>query len=415
MKIQNLKIKNFKVIDEEQIDLQGRSVFLLGPNGVGKSSIIEAAFGQMPGEPLKHLASKGEVSIELSDKDGVKYKCTFKFSKTNQKPSLTIEDENGEVVKKPATVFSELFNITDFDIDSFLRLSTTKQIDQIKNLSGIDWSDIDAEYKKLYDERTFKNRKSDELSKKLTGTTFSKDLKPYPQSVDELLKKYEIANNANDTHRRGELALSDIESKIKSKIDEIESLKLKILSIEAEVDSCNVKKKEIIEWLKENPLVSTDGIKEEIDKAKSHNEAYSKNEQVRALKNDLEGLTFEILDIEKRMSDIKELKRKQLIEAQQLGKIPVKGLSIDEDSTELRIDGIPFDQVNTAKKIIAGLEIQAALLSDGKVRIARFDGSLLDNKSLSEVLEWAKSKDIQLFIEMVERNSERLTIQIDEQ
>jgi hypothetical protein len=78
------------------------------------------------------------------------------------------------------------------------------------------------------------------------------------------------------------------------------------------------------------------------------------------------------------------------------------------------LDGLPFEsnQINTARKIIAGLEIQFALMSD--VKIARFDGSLLDNKSIAEVENWAKEKGVQLFVELVDRDGDELKIEVQE-
>lgn len=41
-KVQKVKIKNFKNIEELEIDLHGKSVFLIGENELNKSSIIQA-------------------------------------------------------------------------------------------------------------------------------------------------------------------------------------------------------------------------------------------------------------------------------------------------------------------------------------------------------------------------------------
>ena len=93
--------------------------------------------------------------------------------------------------------------------------------------------------------------------------------------------------------------------------------------------------------------------------------------------------------------------------------MPVKGLKFDGES--LTLDGQPFnsDQINTARRIIAGLELQYFKMKD--VKIARFDGSLLDNQSLTHVKKWAEDKGIQLFVEFVERDGDKLKIEIDQE
>ena len=93
--------------------------------------------------------------------------------------------------------------------------------------------------------------------------------------------------------------------------------------------------------------------------------------------------------------------------------LPVTGLSFDDE--KIYLDGLPFksNQINTARRIIAGLEISYALL--GQVRIARFDGSLLDKNSMEAVKEWAKEKDLQLFVEIVDREGNDFKIDIQEE
>ena len=155
--------------------------------------------------------------------------------------------------------------------------------------------------------------------------------------------------------------------------------------------------------------IDTDGIEEELRNVYSFNELVEANFRAKAIREKEKTWLQEISETEKRMQQIKDEKVK-MIEAANL---PVKGLTIDDAG--LYLDGLPFrsNQINTARRIIAGLEIQLAMM--GEVRVAAFDGSLLDNKSMAEVIKWAAEKDVELFIEEVAKSSDKLEIKITEQ
>ena len=74
----------------------------------------------------------------------------------------------------------------------------------------------------------------------------------------------------------------------------------------------------------------------------------------------------------------------------------------------------PFDknQINTAELIKSGIMLQLSMMKD--LKIVRFDGSLLDNKNLKEMEDWAKTKGLQLFIELVQRDGEGLRVELIE-
>lgn len=393
-RIQKVEIKNFKCIDYQNVDLNGNNVYLVGPNAKGKTSFIDACYGQLPGKPLKDGERKGEINIEI---DG--YIIEFNFSEKNQKAKLNIFDKEGKPQKAPATLFKQLFGINDFNIDEFLKLSDSKQVDFIKNIIGIDWTDVDAKRKELYDERTFKDRKIKELDARLTGKMFKKDL--VKVEITPLMEKLSKANELNTRIDNGNDFVTKSEEIIESK-------KIQIKLLQEEINEISSKVNKSKEWLSENKKVSTQDIEEEIKAATENNEEIALQSQFNREREEVKKLVSEVDSIEEEMKSIDEEKKKHL----EAASMPVRGLTFDED--KLYLDGIPFesDQVNTARRIIAGIEIQYALC--GEVKIARFDGSLLDKNSMEEVEKWAKDKGVQLFVEIVDREGEELKIEVEE-
>ena len=133
-----------------------------------------------------------------------------------------------------------------------------------------------------------------------------------------------------------------------------------------------------------------------------HAQEQANNEDV------IEAAETNVQTIELEMQKIKAQK-KEVIEA----KLQIPGLTFN--GTEFLLNGLPFaeNQINTASQIIAGLQIGAQMLD--KVRMLRFDGSLIDKGNMQEILAWANKQDIQLFIEVMERDGDGLVIQIEEE
>lgn len=390
MKIESIKIKNFKAIAEENLTLKGNNVYLLGANKAGKTSFIDAVFKIISGKDLPSKIVKDGEKNGLVELDLGKIKVKATFNAKNEKISLTVENEDGAIYKSPRTMLDEMAGVIDFDVNSFFNLSTQKQIDFIKKISGIDFTDLDAQYNELYQERTFVNKKVKELEVVLKPVSN----KTEPIDISALQDKIQAANNQNSkikevAQRQSERAQQIIE--IENKLEELKGLQMKAAL-----------------WLKENTEVDITELKTEFDQALIHNKEVAENLEAIKLKAQYTKLVENQDHLNFRLQEIQDTKKRIIKDT----KMPVDGLTFDDD--QLLLDGLPFEksQINTAQQIITGLQINLALLKD--IKIARFDGSLLDNSNIKAVEEWAKKNDLQLFVEFVERNAEGLKIEVKE-
>lgn len=395
MQIQKVEIRNFKTIGDAKVDLMGRNVFLVAPNGKGKTSFIDACFGHMPQQPLKEGEKKGHVTIELDE-----YDIEFKFTQRSQKAKMNIFDKSGKPQTAPAKLFKELFGIQDFDIDAFLNKPASKQVDFIKDIIGIDWSDVDQEYKDLFEDRKYKKKQAAEIDGEIADRPFDPNMKPVDVSV--LSEQMNTAIETNAKIDRVELGLVTRREKITHFESQITELKAKIAEIDGEIaDGQN--------WLADKEKIDVSGLQQQISDAADHNASIAENTKIGELREKSGELWKEIDDvIQPKMDKIKELKKNELENAV----MPVNGLEFDDD--QLYLNGLPFngDQINTAKRIIAGLELQFHMMND--VKIARLDGSLLDKKSMADVEKWAAERNIQLFVELVDRDGEELKIEVQQ-
>ncbi len=388
-KIQEVVINNFKNIENLKVSLNGNHIYLVAKNGKGKTSFIDAAFGNVKTtKPTMEGKKKGLVQITIDD-----YVCEFTFSEGNQTPKLNIFDKTGLPQKTPAALFQALFGVQDFKIDEFLKLADSKKIEFIKKMIGIDWTDVDNRFKELYDERTFLNRKLKEQDAKIKAVPMMKDVEK--KDTNLLIQQIEVGNKINSEVTR-----------IQNGLIERRAL---ILELEEKIRTAQKEINQAETWLSKNKTIDTGSIQIKLTEAIEHNEKvalYSSYMEDRKIGLDI---AAKVEEIETELESIKELKKSELEKAE----MPVKGLTFIDD--ELFLDGLPFEssQINTARRIIAGLEIQYALKGD--VSIARFDGSLLDNDSIQKVFDWANEKGIQLFVEKVDSSSDELMIQIVEQ
>jgi recombinational DNA repair ATPase RecF len=394
MQIQSVEIQNFKNIKNKSVALNGNNVFLVAPNGKGKTSFIDACFGAMPQQPLMEGAQRGNVKINVGD-----YVVEFKFSARSQKPKMNIFDANGNAQTKPVALFKKLFGVVDFNIDTFINQSPTKQIEFIKEITGIDWADVDERNSFLYDTRRLKNRELKELEGKIDGRFFDPNLKPIDFS--EIAESIRVAMHDNQQFDRISDGAKTRGAQIDDINNQIQELKTKREFIENEVKKANL-------WLIDKVKVDVSELQNELSEATERNEKISENTKVGELREQSSVVAAELDDIQKEMDEIKETKRRELENTP----LPVTGLELDED--KLLLDGLPFNdtQINTARRIIAGLELQFQMMTE--LKIARFDGSLLDNNNLEAVQKWAEEKGIQLFVELVDRNGDELKIEVCE-
>lgn len=392
MKVESIKIKNFKAISDERLEIGGNNVYVLGKNGVGKSSFLDAIFKIISGKDLPTKltnkdAKNGFVEIDLGE---LLVRATF--NEKNEKVSLAIENKEGAEYKSPRTMLDNLAGVVDFDINSFFNLTPKKQVDFIKQLSGIDFSDLDERYKEHFQERTYINKCVKELEAKLVP--FDKNnLEPTP--IKDIQEKIKLATEENNK-------ITGTKARFDERAKKIQALKTQLEEEEGI-------QKQAKEWLAKNEVKNLEELNAQLNKIIEDNKEAEKNKVALKNKEEYDQKTKEQEELNNILQSIEETKKRIISES----KICVPGLTFDED--QIYYNGLPFErsQLNTAQQIIVGLQINLALLKD--IKIARFDGSLLDNDNIKIVEEWAKENDLQLFVEFVDRNTESLKIEIKEE
>lgn len=400
MKVEAIEIKNFKAIAQERIQMNGRHVYLVGSNGSGKTSFIDAIFKtltgkDLPGKLTREGATKGGVKLDLGE-----LIVEADFNAKKEKMQLSVSSPEGAVYKTPRTMLDEKVGVIDFDLNAFFALTPKKQVEFVKQLTGIDFTDLDERYQELFQERTYINRQVKELAA-ICDNTFVDLKKTEKVDLQALQQKLEAAQAHNQL-------VSDVAKRNGERWQRMQEITAQVAQLQAEHQELAGKSEQANVWLQQNVATDTTAIKAEFDQAIAYNAEVDKTAAAQLKLDEYNKAVAQQEHLNSELAAVEQAKKDAIASAQ----LPVPGLTFDESG--LYLNGLPFEpsQINTAQLIIAGLQINLALMKE--VRIARFDGSLLDNKSLAEVEAWAAQNDLQLFVEMVSRDAEGMQVVVQE-
>lgn len=406
-KVQGITIRNFKNIMSEKIQINGNNVYVLGRNQFGKTTFLDAIFKplsgkNMPPEPVTQGQKSGSIEIDMGE-----FLVVAKFNSKGQKVAVEVQTKEGATYPSPRKMLDDLCGVIDFDLSAFFRKSAKEQVDFIKQLADVDFSDLDDEYKKLYDERTYVNKQVKELE--VQAQAFDKD-NITPVDISEETKKLNEKREYNESYDNAKRFFEEKRLRMQSIQNEISELEKRAAQLREEYQSIEIDYDTTFSWL-------NDPANAPFDISAENAALLAKIEQNKVIEANIKNKEYydilcQRLELQKsintRMEDIETIKRNTIAEAN----LPVPGLSFNDN--ELTYNGLPFSaaQLNTATQIIIGLQINLWLLKD--VKIARFEGSLIDDENMEYILDWAEKNDLQLFVEIVDRTAEKLKIEVKE-
>ena len=137
MNITKIKIKNLFGIRE--YDADGKSIELIGTNGVGKSSVIDAIKYALTNKSdrdyiVRSGETEGEIIIETDTGLSIDRKC-----RTNQADYKAIK-QSGVSVNSPETLLRELFTNLQLNPVEFLQMTKQQQNSIILDMINYDWN-----------------------------------------------------------------------------------------------------------------------------------------------------------------------------------------------------------------------------------------------------------------------------------
>lgn len=393
MKIERVEIVNFKGIAGRSESLDGNSVYVTGANGAGKSSFIDAIFTALtgkntPSEPIKKGKTEGKVEIDLGD--GCAVIVEYKETKGKVKQTLTFVEDGVEVKESPRARLNAKVGTVDFNPFEFMQKTPKEKLDYFLKISGTNTTDIDTEYKE-----------NNELINLETKELNRTELLPFDEELAALEEKpaAQVINEIAEATKKN-AAIEDFEKKLGALVQRGVEIKAEIERLTDELGATTDSVEKGQKWLSKQQKIDIEPL------TKAAESLDETNANIRAAKSAKEGndkreKLQENIDLATEANKKLRKKKEDLINKALKG---VPGVTFDGE--QFLLDGLPFEpnQGNTSAQIIAGLGIGLKML--GEIRIARFDGSLLDKEHLSSVEKWASENDLQLFVELVDRSGE---------
>lgn len=439
MKIVNLNIENIKKIKVVDITPGKDGVVILeGKNAQGKSSIMDSismvlgGLSLIPSDPVRHGEERAAIKLDLGE---VMVKRTFKEDGSS---ALEIKTKAGEKVRSPQEWLNEKLKLATLDPSVFIRLRPVERVEELKKIPGLDCTKEDAAYMVEYDKRTLVNRDLETAKKALTeyeGLIAPKEIRTVAQiqkeidvieakNVDIRAKNKVIEDKETEWNKlktehehtvkekenvrvmweTAQANIKEAEDIIKAQQQRIEKLQADIVVRKTETAALDEKAGKIFESAKavkkEIELsmrvseISTEVLKSELVAASEVTGINEKLARKAKLEASIGKYEEDVLAIEAVMTKIKDNKRAKLAAF----KLPVDGLEVGE--RDIMFSGIAFDNLSQAQKISVSMAL--AIAQQPTLRIIKVtEGSLFDDNTLKQVIEFACANDFQVWIERV--------------
>ena len=406
LKIIELRGENFKKIKAIVIRPDDDLVLLTGKNDQGKSSAIDLIIAMLCGKNTKMIPQpirKGQTHAD-GRLDLGKFIVTVKWTEKGR--YLEVTNAEGYIPPLPPQELLDTFvGEISFDLSKFIEMEDKERTELFLRLAGLDFAPIDQEIERLVEERRQQGIKMKMYAGDREVITIEK-LPEKPINLSVLQNKYDEAMEHNRTIEQSfidiknhKIGIENNEYEIKQLLEKIEKMKLDIEDYKENIVEEKKRLEQIDEYLKENKIIITDDLRQEmIDSVAINNqiEADERN-KVKDSKHKYEQSVYEKLTA--KITDRRNSKDKALQEA----KLPLPGLTVNTLGTFF--NGIPINQLSTSENMKVAMSIAMALNYKLKVILVK-NASLLDDDNVKVIKEMVKGKGYQVWLEKVDSTGE---------
>ena len=411
LKIISTELMNFQSLTHKLVEIQGKSIVIIGKNGGSKSTLLRAIQSPLnaeviPSKPIKTGEDNASVRVVVGgtiDGEDKQYVYNIFFNEQNQKGKITVSDEQGTEYKT-RSMQKDILGDISFDVDQFIRLGMTsngtksvagvrEQVEILRKFLSPDerkkLNNLDAEYKTKYEKRTDVNKGIAKIKVKISDV---------PKMTEEEIKTYSVDKSEEATKLQATLGnISEAMVKWDRVNKGTADANKKIAELEEELKVLKEQKAKGEAWLKVNAKPQVEELQEQLKAVTEHQKYFNTVAELNGLVADLKS--------EEKQSEILTERLKKIQEEKTLvfenSTMPVKGLSFDDEGVFYK--GLPFNDDHHPSSMIISVGVQLAIAMNPHLKcIFIKDGSLLDKATFSKVLKFVESKGYQLFIEMVD-------------
>ena len=407
MNIISLESNNIKRLKAVQITPDGNMVVIGGKNGQGKTSVLDSIVYALAGasshcaQPVRQGEDKGKIVCKLEN--GLTVTRTFTATGGT---ALTVTNGDGAKFPSPQGILDALVGKLSFDPLEFTRMDPKRQLETLKSMVGLDFTEQDRKRKTLYDERTQVNREAKSVRARVETMPHHPDAPAEEVSVSDLLEELKRRQEANTVITESKKAVEEFKARMSKGEEAIADLDKKIAELQAQREKAVAfmltlegKIKEAWAFVSTAVEANEAEVAAQIDDIAAINKKVAANVQRKEIEAEAVALESRSADLTGQIDQIDKAKAEALAATS----FPVPGLSFDEAGVVF--NGVPFSQSSDAEKIRVSVSMGLAMNPQLKVVLIR-DGSLLDEDSLAMIASMASENNAQVWIERVGKGDE---------
>lgn len=426
MRIIRLSSENVKRLSAVEITPKGDLITIGGKNGAGKSSVLDSiamAIGGsnlVPTQPIRKGQDSAVVRVDLED-----YIITRKFSRSRPtgkaawgptKSTLVVSTQDGARYSSPQNLLDKLYGKLTFDPLEFSRERPAKQAAILRELTGLDFAELNDARAAIYARRTMTKRALNVQQVKLATLAHHTDA---PKALSEISEFTDALTRADEFKRSSDRAASKVRDNaelIIAKRQEIDGIEHQITALQhqhgllsqtsVELRQAEVKLKHAAKEAKA-AVPDRKQLTEGLAQREVANEKFRDNKIYDAEKEEETALQADIEEATASLELIEDKKRARMSDVA----FPVEGLGLED--AVVTFEGLPLEEVASSVQLRVSIAIGLALNPTLKVLLIR-NGNLLDNDSLALVAAQAKEAEAQVWMEYVTEDAEGVSVMLED-
>ena len=410
MKIIKLRSENVMRLNAVEIIPKGDTIIIGGKNEQGKTSVLESILLALGGrkskikEPLKKGKDKGKVVLEL---DGTGLIVTRTFTKGGG-GTLTVTSKDGAKFQSPQAMLDKISGALTFDPLAWVGMEEAKQLQVLKDLTGVTFEEEDKLRAQVYETRTEANRKLKMLQTQMDALPEHGDDVPAEEvKVSDLMDTLNIRKESNQAIKTKTDEIERIDAYVVGRSKEIEAMRKELeVAIDA-VERFKNDKAELLEELKVLKPADESEIETQIKSADTINRKVREKIEKATLATRVAKGTQVIQGMTDNLAEIDKAKQDKLSNA----KMPIEFLTFDESGVYYK--SVPFSQASSAEALRVSVAMGIAMNPELKILLIR-DGSLLDEDNLKLISEMAFDSGHQIWLEKVSTDAEACSVIISD-
>jgi len=407
-KIRRLLIENVKRIKMVEVIPKDDVVEITGKNAQGKSSILDSIIyvlggkSEIPGEPIRKGEKKAKIILETDD-----FTATRVWT-SNDKSYLTVAANTG---KSPQHFLDEKINKLSFDPVSFMNMKPTEQETLLREATGLDTTELEADRLREYDKRRDVGREVERLKvfKNELGQPIF-DLPDEEESAQDIIDK--IANIGKATDKRNQMvtkiatmtgAISNFDEGIKIKEEQFTQIRKELIELREQKGITEIAQVNMQKEVETTIVGDAVPLRGDLLVIEEKNKKIRLNQQINKIGNEYDDKQAKYDSHTGNIGLIDE----KIADKIRNTEFPIGGLTVGEEG--IIYNGIALEQASQAEQIMVGLGIAESLNSELQIILIK-EGSLLDKESMKFVREYAKLKDLQIWVERIDPTGENAII-----